>query len=100
MTIEVKGGQSVNINILRELKGALNADDAIMAGLIVMHPFGKIKQDNFKRFIAEIGDVKLNEQPFSKLQILTVEQILDGERFKTPWVVGKSGDRPLAFENE
>ncbi len=99
MIIEVKGGQSVNINVLRELKGVLDVDNAVMAGLVVLHPLGKTKQTNFNRFIAEVGDVRLNEQVFSKLQILTVEQILNGERFKTPWVVGKSGERPLSLEN-
>ncbi|MDE0644770.1 MAG: DNA methyltransferase [Gammaproteobacteria bacterium] len=99
MIIEVKGGQSVNINVLRELKGVLDVDNAVMAGLVVLHPLGKTKQTNFNRFIAEVGDVRLNEQIFSKLQILTVEQILNGERFKTPWVVGKSGERPLSLEN-
>lgn len=100
MILEVKGGTHVNINVLRELKGVLDTDDAVMAGLIVLHPLSDNKIRNFKRYMGEVGDVLLNDVQFSRLQILTVEQILNGERFNTPWVFGKTGQTHLNLQNE
>ena len=36
MAIEVKGGKNVGIGVLRELRGVLDDDTALMAGLIAM----------------------------------------------------------------
>ena len=38
MALEVKGGKNVSIRDLRALKGVLDNDDALMAGLIIMEP--------------------------------------------------------------
>ena len=38
MAIEVKGGRNVSIRDLRALRGVLEADEAWMAGLIILHP--------------------------------------------------------------
>ena len=46
MVIEVKGGANVSIRDLRALKGVLDYDTALMAGLIVMQPLGTVKQRN------------------------------------------------------
>lgn len=99
MILEVKGGKTVNINVLRELEGVLATDSAVMGGLIVLHPFSETKRRNFAAFMGDVGDVELNGLTFSKLQVLTVEQILNGERFKTPWVFGKTGQTYLHLEN-
>ena len=57
MAIEVKGGKNVGIKDVRELRGVLDNDDAKMAGLIVMHPFGQTKERNIRRFTADAGDM-------------------------------------------
>ena len=47
MAIEVKGGKNVGINVVRELRGVLDNDQALIAGLIVMDPLGATKERNF-----------------------------------------------------
>lgn len=95
MILEVKGGKNVSITTLRELKGVLDNSDSMMAGLIVLHPLSERLKSNFAKFVGEAGDTTINNRPFAKIQILTVEQILAGERFKTPWVFGHTGERPI-----
>ena len=51
MVIEVKGGANPSIRDLRALKGVLDYDNALMAGLIIMEPLGTTKARNFARFI-------------------------------------------------
>ena len=43
LVVEVKGGKNVGIGVLRQLKGVLDYDTALMAGLIVLEPLGKVK---------------------------------------------------------
>ena len=89
MVIEVKGGANVGINVLRELKGVLDYDDALMAGLIVMQPLGPAKQRNFDRFMGQAGTLEILGIEYPKMQILTVGEILEGKRFKTPSIAGR-----------
>lgn len=89
MAIEVKGGANVGINVMRELRGVLDNDAAQMAGLIVMEPLGERKERNFKQFMASAGDLEVNGVLYPRLQILSVPQIIDGLRFKTPGVAGR-----------
>lgn len=89
MAIEVKGGVNVGITVLRALAGVVNNDMALMGGLLYMEPLGERKEANFRRFMAEAGDVDILGVPYPKLQMLSVAEILDGKRFKTPGVVGK-----------
>ena len=86
MVIEVKGGRNVGINVLRELKGVLDYDAALMAGLIVLHPPGRTKQRNFERFMADAGTLEILGVEYPRMQILTVAEILEGRRFLTPTV--------------
>ena len=94
MVIEVKGGKNVNIADLRALRGVLDNDEALLGGLIVMHPLGVHKARNFNRFMADAGLLKIGPAEYPKLQILTVEEILTGKRFETPWVVGRHELQP------
>ena len=94
MVIEVKGGANVSIRDLRALKGVLDYDTALMAGLIVMQPLGATKQRNFDRFMADAGTLEILGIEYPRMQILTVGQILDGERFKTPTVAGRHTPQP------
>ena len=89
MVIEVKGGRNVGIADLRALRGVLDTDTATMAGLIVLHPPGDTKARNFHKFMAEAGDEMYHGRDYSRMQLLTVEQILAGQVFDTPGAVGK-----------
>ena len=95
MVIEVKGGKNVGIADVRALKGVLDADDALMAGLIVLQPLGEKKARNFRLAMAEAGVVDIAGVPYSRMQMLTVEQILAGERFATAGAVGRGEAQPV-----
>ena len=84
MVIEVKGGNHVPINALRALKGVLDSDTALMAGLIVMRPLGVTRARNFNKFMASAGDLDIMGVKYPRMQILSVEDILEGKRFDTP----------------
>ena len=83
MILEVKGGANVNINALRALRGVLEADDALLAGLIVMKPLGDRQARNFRQFMAEAGDLQVGDTLYPRLQILSIPEILDSKRFNT-----------------
>ena len=40
--------------------------------------------------MAEAGDVDIMGTPYPKLQMLSIDEILEGQRFITPGVVGRS----------
>ncbi len=94
MVIEVKGGANVGINVVRELKGVLDYDNALMAGLIVMNPLGQAKTRNFNKFMGEAGMLEILGIEYPRMQILTVAEIIEGKRFKTPTVAGRHDLNP------
>ena len=89
MVIEVKGGANVGIGVVRDLRGVLERDTALMAGLIIMEPLSQQKQRNFDREMAQAGDIDVRGVPYPRMQLLTVQDILGGTRFKTPGVFGR-----------
>ena len=89
MAIEVKGGKNVGINVVRELRGVLDTDQALMAGLIVLEPLGERKERNFRKSMADAGDLDVLGMKYSRMQLLTVEDILEDRRFHTPGAVGR-----------
>jgi len=95
MVLEVKGGKNVTIKVMRELKGVLDDDDALMAGLIVLHPLSERKQRNFEKFMASAGAMTILGIDYPKMQILTVQEIIDGARFKTPTVAARYTPQPV-----
>ena len=95
MAIEVKGGKNVAINDVRALRGVLEKDYALMVGLIIMEPLGTAKSRNFHRFMAEAGDYELMGMSYPRMQILTVSEILDGKRFKTPNLATSSDNQTV-----
>ena len=95
MVVEVKGGANVGIGVLRELKGVLDYDTALMAGLIIMEPLGTVKARNFARFMGDAGSLEILGIEYPKMQLLTVAEILDGKRFKTPTVQGRHEPQPV-----
>lgn len=86
MVLEVKGGKNVNISVVRDLRGVLERDNALMAGLIVMDDLGARKTANFKREMGEAGDLDVSGVLYPRMQMLTVPEILEGKRFLTPSV--------------
>ncbi len=67
----------------------LDNGDALLAGLIVMEPLNKQKQRNFDRFMAAAGDLRVGRKLYTKMQLLSIKEILKGKRFETPDVLGK-----------
>ena len=90
MALEVKGGKNVGIDVLDRLFGVVEATPSVgLGGLIVMEPLGSIQMKNFRQNIANAGSVTINGEEFDKLQILSVPEILDGARFRTPRPIGQ-----------
>ena len=99
MVIEVKGGTNVGIDVVRNLRGILEREDAEMAGLIVLEEPGNKKRASFGRELASAGDLNVHGTSYPRMQLLTVSEILDGRRFTTPSAVGRgSRQQPLALE--
>ena len=44
---------------------------------------------NFRGLMAKAGDLEVMGTPYARMQILSVSQILEGERFDTPSVAGR-----------
>ena len=94
MAIEVKGGKNVGIKDVRELRGVLDNDQALLAGLIVLDPLGQTKERNIRRFMADAGDLDVMGVKYPRMQALTIADILDGKRFHTPSVAGRGLSQP------
>ena len=94
MAIEVKGGKNVGIKEVRELRGVLDNDQALIAGLIILEPFGKTKERNIRRFMADAGDMDVLGVKYPRMQVITVADILEGKRFHTPGVAGRGLAQP------
>ena len=95
MVIEVKGGANVPITALRALKGVLDHDTALLAGLITMRPVKETQARNFNRFMAEAGTLEILGIEYPRMQMLSVEEILEGKRFATPTIMGKQVVKPV-----
>ncbi|MDE3260843.1 MAG: DNA methyltransferase [Acidobacteriota bacterium] len=95
MAMEVKGGRNVSIQDVRSLRGVLERDEAAMAGLIVLEPLGERKTRNFKQEMAMAGDLEVFKTAYPRMQLLTVAEILEGKRFRTPSVAKIGGRLPL-----
>ena len=97
MAIEVKGGKNISIKDLRALKGVLDNDLALVAGLITMDPLKSTKERNFRQYMAQVGDLIVNNIPYPRMQMLSVPEIFEGKRFHTPGVVGKGQGEQIAL---
>ncbi len=90
MAMEVKGGKNVGIATLRALRGVLENDAALRVGLIILEPLGVTKERNFHRFMAEAGDTQSTfARPYPRMQLRTVEDILNGKGFDVPGMVAR-----------
>ena len=97
MVIEVKGGKNVGIGVVRDLRGVLERETAQMAGLIVMDELGEVKTRNFVKEMAQAGDLDVHGMKYARMQMLTVQDILDGKRFTTPSVARARGEAQPAL---
>jgi len=93
MAIEVKGGRNVGIQTVRALWGVLEREQAPMVGLILLNPLGRIQERNFRREMAAAGSYEAYGMEFPRIQLLTVAQILDGQQFRTPGMVGRGSSQ-------
>ena len=94
MVIEVKGGANVGIGVVRDLRGVLEREDADMAGLILLQEPGAKKRASFGRELAAAGDLEVHGTAYPRMQLLTVSEILEGKRFRTPSAVGRGSRQP------
>lgn len=99
MVLEVKGGKHVSIKDLRALHSVLERDEAQMAGLIVMDKLGDRQLKNFQRLMIEAGDLHVFGRPFPRMQLLTVQEILDGVRFDIPYPVDKRTNQGILISS-
>lgn len=100
MVLEVKGGKNIDISVLRDLRGVLERDNALMAGLIIMDKLGARKSANFESEMACAGDLNENGVSYPRMQMLTIQEILKGKRFNTPSVArGKTVSEPVIPHN-
>ena len=97
MAIEVKGGKNVKPDFLHGLVSVLTThDDVQMAGLITMHPITGKQLANFKEVIARMGSFVVNDVRYDRLQLLSVEEILQGKRFDIPGrIQGETESQPV-----
>ena len=58
-----------------EVKGRAN---------VTIESLGAVKEHNFNCFMAEAGTIDLWGNEYPRMQLLTLEEILDGKRFDTP----------------
>ena len=89
MAIEVKGGKNVKPDFLHGLVSILTTEDDVhMAGLITMHPITGTQLANFNKIIAKatasMEPLIVNGVEYDRLQLLSVEEILQGKRFDIP----------------
>ena len=59
------------------------------------HPPGDRQAASFGRFRASVGDLEVHGRPYPRMQMLTVQEILDGRRFDTPSVVGRGSSQTV-----
>lgn len=95
MAAEVKGGRNVGIGVVRELRGVLERDEAAMAGLIVLHPPSERQGRSFRSEMPQAGTIRAYGRDYERMQLLTVAEILDGNRFDTPAAAARGLAKPV-----
>ena len=94
MVVEVKGGKRVGVGVLRELRGVIDREDALLGCLIVQYPPSKQQKREYDKEIIGAGTVELNGWEYPRLQVLSVPEILDGKRPAVPRPVGRHEPQP------
>ena len=94
MILEVKGGKP-SISFVRALAGVREQRKAALAGLILLQSPSPAQRRNFEREMAGAGSLEILGVSYPRLQLLTVEEILEGKCFRTPGVAGKTATDPV-----
>ena len=79
----VKSNKTLSPNIIRELYGTVERENASMGYLITLYPTDNLIKETKKYGLYHNA---LLGKSFDKIQIVTVEEILQGERLKLPTV--------------
>ena len=90
MALEVKGGMNVGISDVRSLSSVLRRDNVLMAGLITLWEPSDRKSRNFRHEMARAGDVVIENRRYPRMQLLTVNEMLNGRTFDMPHPAGRS----------
>lgn len=69
-----------------------------MGGFITRKTLGRMKKQNFLDFCRTKENVEIGGVSYPRLQILCVEEILEGKRFNTPIVRGRSSTDQLRLD--
>ncbi len=85
MIISVKGGENIGIKDVRDLRGAMERSGAKMAGLIIRNPLTDAMRRNFDQEMLSAGFFG----DFRAIQLLSLDEIIDGKKFHTPFAEGK-----------
>ena len=83
---------------LRALAGIIDEEDYPMGGLITRKTLGRIQKQNFLDFCRSRGEVEIAGISYPRLQILCIEEILEGKQFNTPIVRGRSSTDQLRLD--
>lgn len=93
MIFSVKTGKSVAPAMVRELRGTMQQEKAVMGGLILdVNPTAKMEEGAERVGIFQYSletTEGVAKQDYPKLQILTAQEIIDGKRFTHPPTLGQ-----------
>jgi site-specific DNA-methyltransferase (adenine-specific) len=85
IAVSVKGGRQLNPQMVRDLAGVIASDDTIDGGILVTR---YAPTSGMKKAAAEAGSyLGPAGNPNPKVQILTVEQLLNGEKPQVPLII-------------
>lgn len=85
IAVSVKGGKQLNPQMVRDLVGVIGSDDTIDGGILVTR---YAPTSGMKKAAAEAGSyLGPAGNPNPKVQILTVEQLLGGEKPQVPLII-------------
>ena len=99
MKVSVKGGQRISPDDLRSVAGIIDEEDFPIGGLITLKTLGRVQRQNFEDFCRTKGTISVGGREYPRLQVLCIEEILDGKRFETPLVRGRSTTDQLELFN-
>ncbi len=82
--ISIKGGQNVGVAMIRDLKAVVERENALIGLFLTLTPPTKpMTTEAVGAGFVEI-DLGVGTQRFRKIQILTIEELLDGARAELP----------------
>lgn len=98
MKLEVKGTKIIRPESLRALAGIIDEQDFPLGGFITLTTPKRVQRQHFEDFCRTKGTIMIDGKEYPRLQVLCVEEILEGKGFETPLVRGKSTTDQLEME--